>query len=230
MNKIKIFLLNSLKKIKNNLFNIVASLIAIYIVLLTSISVYRDIFIDQKPEYEYTIYRSMSELHCATMKEKTINGINNYIDSVAPNSALNGIAIFEACDEYNIDIIFVLSQAQLESHFGTTGIASKTNSVWNVLAYDGRTANDMNKKGHGYDHPDRSIKPYLELLNKNYLSYNITEYDLLKKFINKDGKRYASDKNYEQKLSGLYNGIMNSTNIFNDYREYKKYKMILNVR
>lgn len=51
--------------------------------------------------------------------------------------------------------------------------------------------------------------------------------------LNKDemnGKRYESDKNYENKLSNLYNRIVENTNIFNYYQEYKKYKMILQVK
>lgn len=185
---------------------------------------------DESIEYEYSIYRSMSELHYAQTKAMVIEEIDNYIDSVANNSCLNGITLFEACDKYNIDICFVMAQAQIESHFGTTGVASKTNSVWNVMAYDGRTAEDMNKKGHGFDHPDKSITPYLELLKNRYLSYNKTEYDLLRNYVDINGKRYASDKNYENKLSNLYNRIVENTNIFNYYQEYKKYKMILQVK
>lgn len=181
-------------------------------------------------EYEYSIYRSMSELHYSQTKAMVIDEIDNYIDSVASNSCLNGITLFEACDKYNIDICFVMAQAQIESHFGTTGVASKTNSVWNVMAYDGRTASDMNKKGHGFDHPDKSITPYLELLKKRYLSYNKTEYDLLRNYVDVNGRRYASDKNYETKLSNIYNRIVENTNIFDYYQEYKKYKMILQVK
>ena len=181
-------------------------------------------------EHEYVIYRSMSELHMHATKEKCVNNIQHYIDSVAPNSSLNAIEVLDACEEYNIDIVFVLAQAQLESHFGTTGVAYKTNSVWNVMAYDGRTAEDMNRNGHGFKHPDYSIRPYLQLLCNNYLGEEKTEYDLLRKFESLQGKRYASDKNYEKKLTDIYNRMMESTNIFDDYQEYKKYKLILNVK
>lgn len=180
-------------------------------------------------EYEYTIYRSMSELHYSQSKAMIVEEIDNYIDSVAPSSCLNGISLFEACDKYDIDICFVMAQAQLESRFGTTGVASKTNSVWNVMAYDGRTAKDINKKGHGFDHPDKSIKPYMELLKNKYLSDKKTEYDLLKKYTDINGRRYASDNKYESKLSNIYSRIINSTNISKYYKEYKKYKMILQV-
>ena len=37
----------------------------------------------------------------------------------------NGIKLFELCDAYNVDVRFVMAQAQAESHFGTTGIAAK---------------------------------------------------------------------------------------------------------
>lgn len=181
-------------------------------------------------EYEYVVFRSMSELHYYSTKDKTIGEINNYIDSVAPNSSLNGIAIFEECDKYNIDICFVLAQAQIESCFGTSGIASKTNSVWNVLAYDGRTADDMINKGHGYDHPDKSIIPYLTLLTNKYLAGNKTEYDLMNNFKSVSGHRYASDPSYEKKILKTYNHIKTNTNILKYYNEYKKYKIMLNTK
>lgn len=181
-------------------------------------------------EHEYIIYRSMAELKMYAVKERCVRNIQHYIDSVAPTSSLNAVEVLDACEEYNMDIVFVLAQAQLESHFGTTGIASKTNSVWNVLAYDGRTAEDINRRGHGFKHPDYSIRPYLKLLNSKYLTDIKTEYDLMENFESIHGKRYAQDADYEKKLTGIYDRMIKGTDIFDDYHEYKKYKMILNVK
>ena len=68
--------------------------------------------------------------------------------------------------KYNIDIKFVLAQGEVESHFGTKGMASKTNSVWNVGAFDGYDLKHIRTK---YNNPNQSIEPYLILLNKKYL-------------------------------------------------------------
>lgn len=177
-------------------------------------------------DYNYEIYRSKIELKYYASKDAIIEAIDDYIDSIAPNSCLNGIALFEACEEYNIDIKFALAQGQLESHFGTFGIASKTNSVWNVLAYDGKTADEMIKNNQHYSHPDESIKPYLELLAKDYLVKGKTEMDLMANFTNKFGKRYASSKTYENQLINIYKYINSSTTIQYKYDIYKHYKIL----
>ena len=57
-----------------------------------------------------------------------------------------------------------------------------------------------------YSHPNESIEPYLKLLYRNYLT-DEAEAGLLKKFVDRNGNRFASDKNYEEKLSYKYKYI-----------------------
>lgn len=182
------------------------------------------------PGYEYVVYRSMTELHYYSLKEDLVTEIDKYIDSVAPSSALNGITILDECDNYNVNLCFVLAQAQLESHFGTQGIGGDINSPWNVHVFDNKSSDDMRRSKHKYDHPDKAIRPYLELLNNKYLRQGKTEYDLMHNFVNINGDRYASNPKYESMLSSLYVKIVNDTDIMNKYKEYKKYKIILNAK
>jgi len=140
--------------------------------------------------------------------------VDNYIKSIAPTSKLSGKDIVEKCLEYNIDIAFVLAQGQIESHYGTTGTARKTNSVFNVGAYDGHSANKQNKNGFGFNNPNDSIEPYLILLTNEYLVNGKTEYDLMNNYINYLCMRYASNKNYERMLKSVYNKIKKTTNIY----------------
>ena len=186
-------------------------------------------FFPSKSDYTYEVYRSRIELHYQGAKDALVTTVDKYIDSIAPNSCVNGIKLVELCDEYNVDIRLALAQAHLESHFGTLGIAAKTNSIFNVMAYDGRSADDMNKKAHGYSHPDHSIEPYLILLNNRYLVGNKTEKDLLHKFVDKDNKRYASNTNYEDQLLGIYNRMNEQTDIVERLNEFNKYKTILEL-
>ena len=186
-------------------------------------------FFPSKSDYTYEVYRSRIELHYQGAKDALVTTVDKYIDSIAPNSCVNGIKLVELCDEYDVDIRLALAQAHLESHFGTLGIAAKTNSIFNVMAYDGRSADDMNKKGHGYSHPDHSIEPYLILLNDRYLVGNKTEKDLLHKFVDKDNKRYASNPNYEDQLLGIYNRMNEQTDIVERLNEFNKYKTILEL-
>lgn len=140
-----------------------------------------------------------------------VNEVQNYINSVAPSSNLRGYAIVEECEKYGIDVCFVLAQGEIESHFGTKGIASKLNSVFNVGIYDGKTIEEINSK-YKFDYPNESIEPYLKLLIDRYL-VNKTEDDLMRKFVDINNKRYASNPNYEIMISERYKFIVENTKI-----------------
>jgi hypothetical protein len=147
------------------LFSVALYFLTKFFMLLTAPTVEEP----QNTIYNYEIYRSRTELSMEGVKDDIVTEIDNYIDSVAPESCLNGIKLFELCDEYGIDVRFAMAQAEVESHYGTKGIAAKTNIVWNVKAYDGLTATDMKKNGNICSHPDHSIEPYLKLLKNDYL-------------------------------------------------------------
>lgn len=178
-------------------------------------------------DYSYQIYRSRTELAMEGVKDNIVTEIDDYIDSVATDSGLNGIRLFELCDKYGVDVRFAMAQAEAESHFGTKGVAAKTNMVWNVKAYDNRTADDMIKKGDAKTHPDMSIEPYLILLTNEYLVNGKTEYDMFDKFVDSNGKRYASNPNYETMVLNIYNRINENTKLKDLLKEYRRYKMIL---
>ena len=173
-------------------------------------------------DYNYMIYRDRTELALDGCRDAIVTEIDEYIDSVASDSGLNGIKLFELCDKYDVDVRFAMAQAEAESHFGTTGIAAKTNSVWNVKAYDGRSAEDMKKRGDDAPHPDMSIEPYLILLTTEYLVDGKNELDMFEKFVNKHDKRYASNPNYEKMVEDIYNRINECTELESLLKEYRK--------
>lgn len=176
--------------------------------------------------YSLIVQHKKNILHMEQAKYNLIDEVDKYIYSIAPSSCLNGLTIVEVCDEYDIDVIFVLAQGQIESHYGTRGIASKTNSVFNVHSFDGVSADQIISSGKGYKHPDFSVRPYLKLLQERYLVEGKTERDMFRKFVDKNGHRYASAADYENKLLNTYAKIDSVTNINKLYREYKKYKII----
>lgn len=173
-------------------------------------------------DYNYMIYRDRTELALDGCRDAIVEEIDHYIDSVASDSGLNGIKLFELCDEYDVDVRFAMAQAQAESHFGTTGMAAKTNVVWNVRAYDNTTAEEMKRKGHDAPHPDMSIEPYLKLLTTTYLVDGKNELDMFDKFVDINGKRYASNPNYEKLVEGIYNRINEETRLEDLLKEYRK--------
>ena len=164
------------------------------------------------PKYSYAYDCIMeAELKYWELKADVTAEMQHYIDSVTPYSNLRAYAIIEECERYNVDPIFVLTQGEIESHFGTKGIAAKINSVFNVGIYDGLSIQEIGEK-YKCDYPNESIEPYLKLLNERYL-VNKTEQDLMKKFVDKDGKRYASNPNYEIMVSERYKFITENTKI-----------------
>lgn len=148
--------------------------------------------------------------------------VNNYIKAVAPTSKLNALNLIDLCSSYNVDLRLALVQGHVESHFGTKGTAAKTNSVFNVGAYDGHSANRQKRNGFGFEHPDDSVEPYLKLLTSSYLVNGRTENDLLYKFVNVHGMRYASSTNYESALRTRWVRIDRYANINQAYINYKQ--------
>jgi len=176
----------------------------------------------------FEIYQETNKLIYDSIKLSLVDEVDNYIANVAKTSALNGLVVVNKCLEYDVDICFVLAQGEQESHFGTQGLARKTNSVFNVFAFDGHDYNMINSNGK-YTHPNDCVEPYLKLLKRDYLVDGKTEYDMLKKYVNKHGQRYASSPEYEKILFDKVNKIRTNTNIDITYQELKKQALIIGM-
>ena len=162
-------------------------------------------------------------------KLELINEVDNYIKKASPQSSLDGYVVVEECLNSSIDICFVLAQGEQESHFGTAGLARRTNSVFNVYAFDGQSHDEISEKGK-YKHPNYSVQPYIELLKKDYLVNGKTEYDLMDgQYINRNGARYASSETYEKCLLDKYTKIRQNTKIDSLSQETNKYKLFLGL-
>ena len=214
MKKILNFTNNSAGKVFSFIFVLI--LFAIIIGLIT--------FQLSKPksDFWYAIYQERTELKYWSSKDSLVAAIDNYIITTAPESTVDGLFLLNKCQEYNVDLVFVLAQATLESHFGTTGMAKKTNSVFNIGAYDGKSLHAISSK-YKYENPNLSIDPYLTLLNDSYLDGK-SEEELLSNFVNKHGKRYASYKNYEKELQIIIKRIEDDTDIVKAYSRFLKYQ------
>ena len=185
-----------------------------------------------KVETSNTIYVRDSyierlESKFSAARENLALEVDKYIHSVAPTSSVTALNLIDLCAEYNIDLRLALVQGHVESHFGTKGTASRTNSIFNVGAYDGYSAEKQMKNGFGYKHPDYSVEPYLKLITSRYLVDGKNEEDLLNEFVDKNGKRYASCETYESLLRSRWDKIDSIANITEAYNIYKMYKLQL---
>ena len=173
-----------------------------------------------KKNYVFEVYRENLELDYYRSKDALVDVVDSYIKEIAPSSVMNGIAFVNKCDEYNMNLFFVIAQAQIESSFATKGLGQKMNSAFNVKAYDGKGSKYMDK----YDHPDDSIEPYIVLIKNDYMGDSKTEMDLMDNYVNFEGKRYATNPDYEEMMLSTYKKLINRYDKV--YDEYLKYKTL----
>ena len=200
-----------------------------YIVLglffgLISLGVYMFISVRERhyaeKNYVFEVYRENLELDYYRSKDVLVDVVDSYIKEVAPSSIMNGIAFVNKCDEYNMNLFFVMAQAQVESAFATKGLGQKMNSAFNVKAYDGKGSKYMDK----YHHPDESIEPYIVLIKNDYMGDSKTEMDLMDNYVNFEGKRYATNPDYEAMMLSTYKKLIDRYDKV--YDEYLKYKTL----
>lgn len=167
-----------------------------------------------------TVYQSPEDIYVNSVKLRIhtylVSEVRGYIHRMAPESMLSAELLVSVCEDYDLDITFVMAQALLESHFGTRGKAATTNSVWNVGTYD----NGIIK--YTYDTPNESIEPYAKLLHDKYLmlgdSIDVNDKNIInllqdRGYINYDGKRFASARGYEDAMRKLMVKIDMETSI-----------------
>ena len=153
--------------------------------------------------------------------------VDAYIKSVAPNSEIDPFVIIDLCAQYDVDLMFVMAQGQLESHYATKGTAARTNSIFNVGAYDGHSASRQRRNGFGFDDPNQSIEPYLVLLTNDYLVNGKTTTDLMANYVNKYNMRYASNRKYEAQMRSLYRRISSNPSLSVAYNTYLSYESLI---
>jgi flagellum-specific peptidoglycan hydrolase FlgJ len=146
-----------------------------------------------------------------------VSEVKEYITKMAPKSKVSAEVLVTLCQKHEVDVTFVLAQGLIESHFGTKGMATQTNSVFNVGTWDSK------KVLYKYKTQNESIEPYLILLKKDYLSKR-TLRQLLNDggYKNINGHRYAVSPSYEQSLRTTITNITMETSI-------KMYQDVMNL-
>lgn len=228
LSKSKTWLKNNIKAHDIRMFiigGVVCSCLIICCEKITN-NIKNSIMVAQLERSKMDAYRIELENNFNIARHELAEEINRYISEAAPDATVNPYNIIDLSSEYGVDVRLVLAQGHVESHFATKGTAKKTNSIFNVGAFDGHSAATQIKNGYGYTHPDYSVEPYLKLLKSRYLVKGKTERDLLNNFVDVNGGRYASNLSYEQALK-LYWNSMDS--ISEKYKEYKEHRLRLDT-
>jgi len=120
------------------------------------------------------------------------------------STGLKPETLVKASIEKHFDLPFLMAAAHQESCFGATPRAQRTNSVFSVGSWDN------GKNTVTYPDPNDSVEDYIDLIQGKYLVNGKTLNDLMTpgQFTNGAGKRFASDKNYENKIKSLRNLII----------------------
>lgn len=147
-----------------------------------------------------------------SIKRELITEVENYVFTNFPKvNKTIPTAIVENGLEHEVDILFMMAQTQIETHYGTLGAGRETSrrSLFGVAL-------------RKYESYEKAIKDYIAILKKNYLTRGRTEQHLMRRYTTTRGGRYAENPNYEVELRGAYNNIDKKTNIKLLQEKYKK--------
>lgn len=152
--------------------------------------------IDLNSKEGYDAYKKIADKYISTRPHNLL-GINGRMLADGAKMAYN---------KYNRYVPVELALAQLTQEGGFVGNKKarpiKTKNPFNVGNVD---------SGSNIFHSSlqSGINRYYDLMAKSYLGRGKKMEDLLDNFVNRSGKRYASDPNYEEKIGSIANNIRN---------------------
>ena len=153
---------------------------------------------------------SLAQAQADSLFNQKVDAVKQYMAYAAKNVKLNPENIkispeemVKACDETGFDLPLLMAQAHMESCFGLTPRAQRTNSVFSIGSYDN------GKDAVTYPTQDASIKPYITIMQRDYLRDRGVD-DMLSpgNFTNQNNQRYATAKNYENSVNSVRNRII----------------------
>lgn len=138
------------------------------------------------------------------------NQLIECVDSHVNNKIISE-HIVKAGIKNNIDICFIMAQANIETSYGKAGVGKTKNNLFGIA-------------GKSYKSYKHSIDDYCDILTKYYLVNGKTESHLMRNYVNKNGYRYAKSRSYETHLCSKYNDIVKkSPNILILQEKYARY-------
>ena len=112
---------------------------------------------------------------------------------------MTGENIVDNCLESSYDISLLLSQAHLETHFGTS-----SRNVFGIV-------------GQRHSHPDEYVPHYITLMTSKYIIERTPEQLIRSNFSMENNRRvkYAENPNYGREIRNIRKNIIENTDIHN---------------
>lgn len=149
----------------------------------------------------HQIADSLALLHdsATRLRDSLITEVDCYIKWVAPRSRMTGENIVDNCLENSYDISLLLSQAHLETHFGTS-----SRNVFGIV-------------GQRHSHPDEYVPHYITLMTSKYIIKRTPEQLIRSNFSMENNRRakYAENPNYGREVGNIRRNIIENTDIHN---------------
>lgn len=161
----------------------------------------KNVVTNYTPPQSVVVKSVKEEIH-----KQLVENVSNYIAMKFDQNKSMATLFVEHGLSNDIDICFMLAQAEIETCFGKYGIGKTKKSMFGVQTR--------------YSTYDNCIMEYCKLLKKSYLINGKTEHHLMKNYVNRNGHRYASSLRYESDLTKKYIEICRTTNIDNLQKKY----------
>lgn len=145
-----------------------------------------------------------------SLRNLMIDEVQSFIDKKAPK-AHKDIAplLVDNGLQHDIDIAFMMAQAQYETSFGTAG-AGRPSARYSLFGVNGKFKNY-----------EDAINKYITLLKEKYLTKGKTEQHLMRNYTNVNGHRYSTNDKYESNLREYYDKVIKVSNIRDIQRVYR---------
>ena len=147
-----------------------------------------------------------------TVKRNLINEVDAYMNRISRNNRMSAAHIVNKCLEREFDISLLLSQAHLESHFGTY---TRGNSCFGI-------------KGKRYGSTNESVNDYIRLIQEKYMITRTPEQLIANNFNIEGSSRYRyATAGYGSKIRVIRRNIINKTKIHQLFCNIKDMKVQL---
>ena len=145
-----------------------------------------------------------------SIRSSLIAEVGSFINQKSPSSKMSPANLVDVCLNEDFDITLAMSQAHVETNFGT---GNKSNSAFGVSK-------------SRFSHPDKSVRPYVKVMKKSYVRHQTVD-QALNNGLKVEGSKchkYSTSPDYASTVKRVRMTIKQQTQIFHLQSEYAQIK------